>query len=220
MRFRSREHAARLLAERLSPDYKDKDPLVLGIPRGALPMAEIIADALGGELDVVLVHKLSHPDQPELAIGAIDESGNVYLAEWANQMAPEVLEVEKQRQLNVLRRRRAQYTPLRPPIDPRGRNVLVVDDGIATGSTMIAALRAVRARKPKKLVCAVAVASPEAARALSHEADELVCLLVPAEFFAVGQFFKDFAQVTDDHVVAILQRRQAPAAVTDRPREC
>jgi predicted phosphoribosyltransferase len=212
MRFRSREHAAHLLAAKLSADYKNKNPLVLGIPRGALPMAEIIADALGGELDVVLVHKLSHPAQPEFAIGAIDESGNTYLAEWASELDSEILEEEKQRQLAVLRHRRARYTPLRPPIDPRERIVLVVDDGIATGSTMIAALRAVRARKPKKLVCAVAVASPEAARALSREADEMVCLLVPAEFFAVGQFFKDFGQVTDDDVVAILQRSKAEAA--------
>jgi putative phosphoribosyl transferase len=212
MRFQSREHAAHLLAERLSADYKNKNPLVLGIPRGALPMAEIIADALGGELDVVLVHKLSHPEQPEFAIGAIDESGNTYLAEWATELGPELLDEEKQRQLAVLRQRRAQYTPLRPPIDPRGRIAIVVDDGIATGSTMIAALRAVRASKPMKLICAVAVSSQEAARAMSREADALICLATPAEFFAVGQFFEDFAQVTDEHVVVILRRHKRAAA--------
>jgi predicted phosphoribosyltransferase len=212
MRFRSREHAAQLLAERLSTDYKNKNPLVLGIPRGALPMAAVIADALGGELDVVLVHKLGHPEQPEFAIGAIDESGNTYLAEWASELEPETLAEEKQRQLAVLRRRRAQYTPLRPPIDPHGRIAIVVDDGIATGSTMIAALRAVRARKPKKLICAVAVSSQEAAHAMLREADALVCLTTPAEFFAVGQFFEDFAQVTDEDVVVILRRHKATAA--------
>ena len=213
MRFRSRQHAAQLLADRLSADYKNKNPLVLGIPRGALPMAEIIADALGGELDVVLVHKLGHPNQPEFAIGAIDESGSAFLAEWAAELEPECLEEEKQRQLAVLRRRRAQYTPLRPPIDPFGRIVIVVDDGIATGSTMIAALRAVCARKPKKLVCAVAVASPEAARAMSREADKIICLTVPADFFAVGEYFEDFAQVTDEEVGVILERHKAAAAV-------
>jgi predicted phosphoribosyltransferase len=197
----------------LSADYKNKNPLVLGIPRGALPMAEIIADALGGELDVVLVHKLGHPNQPEFAIGAIDESGSAFLAEWAAELEPECLEEEKQRQLAVLRRRRAQYTPLRPPIDPFGRIVIVVDDGIATGSTMIAALRAVRVRKPKKLVCAVAVASPEAARAMSRKADKIVCLTVPADFFAVGEYFEDFAQVTDEEVGVILERHKAAAAV-------
>ncbi len=212
MRFRSREHAAQILAERLSAAYKNKNPLILGIPRGALPMAEIIADALGGELDVVLVHKLSHPDQPEFAVGAIDESGRLYLADWATELTPQLLEDEKQRQLDVLRRRRNLYTPLRPPIDPLGRIAIVVDDGIATGSTMIAALRAVRTKGPKKLICAVAVASPQALHAMSREADAVVCLTAPAEFFAVGQFFDDFAQVTDEDVVDILQRHQTAAA--------
>ena len=212
MRFRSREHAAQILAERLSAAYKNKNPLILGIPRGALPMAEIIADALGGELDVVLVHKLSHPDQSEFAVGAIDESGRLYLADWATELTPQLLEDEKQRQLDVLRRRRNLYTPLRPPIDPLGRIAIVVDDGIATGSTMIAALRAVRTKRPKKLICAVAVASPQALHAMSREADAVVCLTAPAEFFAVGQFFDDFAQVTDEDVVDILQRHQTAAA--------
>lgn len=212
MRFRSREHAAQILAERLSAAYKNKNPLILGIPRGALPMAEIIADALGGELDVVLVHKLSHPDQPEFAVGAIDESGRLYLADWATELTPQLLEDEKQRQLDVLRRRRNLYTPLRPPTDPLGRIAIVVDDGIATGSTMIAALRAVRTKRPKKLICAVAVASPQALHAMSREADAVVCLTAPAEFFAVGQFFDDFAQVTDEDVVYILQRHQTAAA--------
>lgn len=212
MRFRSREHAAQILAERLSAAYKNKNPLILGIPRGALPMAEIIADALGGELDVVLVHKLSHPDQPEFAVGAIDESGRLYLADWATELTPQILEDEKQRQLDVLRRRRKLYTPLRPPIDPLGRIAIVVDDGIATGSTMIAALRAVRTKRPKKLICAVAVASPQALHAMSREADAVVCLTAPAEFFAVGQFFDDFAQLTDEDVVDILQRHQTAAA--------
>ena len=212
MRFRSREHAAQILAERLSAAYKNKNPLILGIPRGALPMAEIIADALGGELDVVLVHKLSHPDQPEFAVGAIDESGRLYLADWATELTPQLLEDEKQRQLDVLRGRRNLYTPLRPPIDPLGRIAIVVDDGIATGSTMIAALRAVRTKGPKKLICAVAVASPQALHAMSREADAVVCLTAPAEFFAVGQFFDDFAQLTDEDVVDILQRHQTAAA--------
>ena len=211
MRFRNREHAGQLLVEKLRKDYRSKDPLVLGIPRGALPMAEIIAEALAGELDVVLVHKLIHPDQPELAVGAVDESGNAYLADWATELDPATLEQEKRRQMAVLHRRREQYTPLRPPIDPHGRIVIVVDDGVATGSTMIAALRAVRARTPKKLVCAVGVASPHAARVIAQEADELVCLATPPEFFAVGQFFEEFAQVTDEDVVAILQRHKAAA---------
>ncbi len=117
MRFKDREHAAHLLVERLSAHYKDLNPLVLGVPRGAVPMAKIIAKALGGELDVVLVHKLEHPDQAELAIGAIDESGNAFLSDWASDVDPEYIEAEKQRQLSVLRERRAQYTPRREPVE-------------------------------------------------------------------------------------------------------
>ena len=209
MRFKNREHAADLLVERLRPQYKNKNPLVLGVPRGAMPMAKIIADALGGELDVVLVHKLSHPESPELAIGAIDESGRAFLSDWAADLDPEYLAAEKQRQLSVLRARRAAYTPLRAPIDPRGRIVIVVDDGIATGSTMTAALRAARAHGPKKLIGAVAVASREAARAMLRECDAMVCLNVPADFYAVGQFFDDFGQVTDEDVVEILRREKS-----------
>jgi len=211
MRFKDREHAAQLLVERLSAHYKDKNPLVLGVPRGAVPMAKIIADALGGELDVVLVHKLSHPEQPELAIGAIDENGNVFVSEWAGDLDPEYLEAEKRRQLALLRQRRERYTPSRAPIDPRGRMVIVVDDGIATGSTMTAALRAVRAMNPKKLIGAVAVASREAARAMLRECDAMACLNVPANFYAVGQFFDDFGQVTDEDVIEILKKPKVSA---------
>ena len=209
MRFKNREHAAHLLAERLSAFYKNKNPLVLGVPRGAVPMAKIIAEALGGELDVVLVHKLGHPDQPELAIGAIDESGNALVADWASEVDPQYIEAEKQRQLFVLRERRAKYTPGRAPVDPQGRIVIVVDDGIATGSTMTAALRAVRAKNPTKLVGAVAVASTQAARAMLHECDAMVCLNVPVDFFAVGQFFNDFHQVSDHDVIDALREREA-----------
>ena len=214
MRFRDREHAAKLLVERLRANYKNKNPLVLGIPRGAVPMAKIIAEGLGGELDVVLVHKLSHPDQPELAIGAIDEDGNAFVSEWAADLDPEFLEAEKRRQLEVLRQRREKYTPLRAPIDPRGRIVIVVDDGIATGSTMTAALRAVRAKKPNILVGAVAVASTEAARAMLGECDAMVCLSIPAHFYAVGQFFDEFGQVTDEEVIATLREAQGKAVAT------
>jgi putative phosphoribosyl transferase len=207
--FQNREEAARLLARRLGAYYRNKHPLVLGIPRGAVPMAKIIADALGGELDVVLVRKLGHPSQPELAIGAIDESGKVFYSDYAYEIDEGYLEAEKRRQLEIIRNRRAQYTPHRPPIDPKDRIVIVVDDGIATGSTMTVALRAVRARQPKKLVGAVAVASPQAARAMREEADALVCLKVPVEFYAVGQFFKHFEQVSDEDVIRILASQEA-----------
>jgi predicted phosphoribosyltransferase len=206
MRFKDRKHAGRLLVERLSGDYSDKQALILAVPRGAVPMAKVIADSLGGDLDVVLVHKLRHPEQPELAIGAVDENGNAFISDWAADLPPEYLEAEKQRQLAVLRQRRKSYTPWRAPLDPRGRVVIVVDDGIATGSTMTAALRAVRAVNPEKLIGAVAVASREAAGAMLHECDAMVCLSVPSHFYAVGQFFEDFGQVTDEDVIEILKQ--------------
>jgi len=210
--FEDREEAARLLAHRLRPYYRNKNPLVLGVPRGAVPMAKIIADALAGELDVVLVRKLGHPAQPELAIGAIDESGKVFFSDYAYEIDEGYLEAEKEQQLEIIRQRRALYTPHRPPIDPQGRIVIIVDDGLATGSTMTVALRAVRAGSPKKLVVAVAVASVQAARALRREADAMVCLNVPVEFFAVGQFFNDFPQVSDEEVIAILRQDETKAS--------
>ena len=214
MRFRDREHAAYLLAERLEPLYKNKHPLVLGLPRGAVPMAKIIADALGGDLDVVLVRKLSHPDQIELAIGAIAEGGDTVVSEWAVDVDPVYINAEKRRQLAILCDQRARYTPQRAPINPAARIAIVVDDGIATGATMLVALRVVRAKNPRKLVAAVAVASASAARAMAHECDDFVCLGIPAEFSAVGEFFDDFTEVSDEVVVGLLGASEAPFATT------
>ncbi|HET8562230.1 MAG TPA: phosphoribosyltransferase [Candidatus Binatia bacterium] len=216
MIFRNREHAAKLLAQKLAK-YIIQKPLVLGIPRGALPMAKVIADALDGELDVVLVHKLGAPGQPELAIGAVDEEGRVYLSdsvpEWG--ISSDYVDREKQEQLETLRRRRAQYTPFRSPINPSGRIVIVVDNGIATGATMIAALRSVREQSPAKLIAAVAVLPPSTLSRIRKYADEVVYLDAPEDFFAVGQFFEDFPQVTDDEVIAIL----GSVRVREEPKE-
>jgi predicted phosphoribosyltransferase len=208
MLFANRDEAARLLLKRLSPYCEKDNPLVLAIPRGAVPMGRIIADGLNGTLDVVLVRKLGHSEQPELAIGAIDEAGNTFFSAWAAEVSPSYIESEKQFQLAVLQKRRAQYTPMHDAVDPSGRLVIVVDDGIATGSTMIAALRSVRARQPRKLLAAVAVASLQARKLIEGECDDLVCLESPAEFSAVGQFFNDFSQVTDQQVMELLSARR------------
>ena len=207
MPFHDREEAAHLLAQRLA-GYRGQRPLVLGIPRGAVPMAKIIAEALEGELDVVLVHKLGAPGQPELAIGAVDEAGHLYLSDDARGLGITEAYVarEKAAQLETLRKRRTLYTPIRPPIDPAGRVVIVVDNGVATGASMLAALRAVRARQPEKLIAAAAVAPPATLKRMEAEADEVVCLEVPDVFYAVGQFFEDFSQVSDGEVVAILRQ--------------
>lgn len=215
MQFRNREHAAHLLAKKLL-EYRGKHPLVLAIPRGAVPMGKILAEALEGELDVVLVHKLGAPGRPELAIGAVDEFGQLYLADYVHELgvSEAYIAAEKAAQLEMLHKRRALYTPIRPPIDPAGRIVIVVDNGIATGASMIAALRAVRARHPTKLIAAAAVAPPDTIARIAAEADEVVCVEVPDFFYAVGQFFEDFSQVSDADVVAIL-RHSRPASAEE-----
>lgn len=203
--FRDRLDAADRLVEALG-QYRGQNPLVLAIPRGAVPMAKIIASELNGELDVVLVRKLRAPGNPEFAIGAIDETGWSYLADYAAHIggSPQYIEAEKAAQLAVMRERRISYTPIRTPQDPAGRIVIVVDDGLATGATMIAALHALRARNPRKLVCAVPVSSIEALEKVAAYADEVVCLDTPEQFYAVGQFYQSFPQVSDEEVIGLL----------------
>ena len=205
-RFDSRLDAGRQLARALAA-YRGRNPLVLAIPRGAVAMGAELADALQGELDVVLVRKLRAPGAPEFAVGSVDESGWTYVAEHAAEAGADAgyLAREKAAQLETLRRRRAQYTPARAPVDPRGRIAIVVDDGIATGSSMIAALHAVRAKHPARLVCAVPVAPPETLERIRPYADEVVCLEAPEDFQAVGQFYRDFQQVEDEEVVELLR---------------
>jgi predicted phosphoribosyltransferase len=210
MLFRDREEAGVRLAEKLA-GLRGRDPLILAVPRGAVVLGDVLARELDGDLDVVLVHKLGAPGEPELAIGAVDEEGRVFLDENAAALGvdEDYIRRESQAQLAMLRKRRSLYTPARPPLSPAGRLTVVVDDGVATGASMIVALGAVRRRRPERLVAATAVMPPPTLARIAEAADEVVCLELPPQFRAVGQFFADFTQVSDDEVIALLRASAA-----------
>ena len=200
--FKDRDQAAGQLVARLA-HLRGQRPLILAVPRGAVPMGVILATALEGDLDVILVRKLGAPGNPEYAIGAVDEAGHVYVnPDVAAYVDAQYLAEETARQQAVIRRRRAQYGAQQ--VNPAGRLVVVVDDGVATGATLIAALDALRARRPARLLVAVGVAPPDALSRLRAHADEVVCLLTPVDFSAVGQFYRDFGAVSDAEVTALL----------------
>lgn len=199
--------AAAGLAEALGP-YRGTRPLLLAIPRGAVPIALELARRLQGDLDLVLVRKLHAPGAPEFAIGAVDESGWVYLAPHSAAVrAPAgYVEEQKRQQMQELARRRELYTPGQAPLDAAGRVAIVVDDGLATGATMVAALHAVRQRRPQRLVCAVPVGSPESVKLVREHADEVVCLEAPRRFAAVSLFYESFPQLEDSEVIELLRQ--------------
>ncbi|MGZ3652333.1 MAG: phosphoribosyltransferase [Bdellovibrionota bacterium] len=207
--FQDREQAARLLSARLKK-YKGRNPLVLGIPRGAMPMAEIIAADLDGELGAVLVHKIPAPENEEFAIGSIGLSGKIHrnldLSEYG--ISEEYLQAAAQEQLTKLKARQQKFHLKEPQC--QGRVAIVVDDGIATGATAISAIREVRALKPKTLVLAAGVVARETAERIRPMVDDFVVLNEPELFWAVGNFFTDFAEVTDDMVEKILKRNRMP----------
>ena len=208
MPFHDRAEAGRRLAKALK-HYEGSDAVVLALPRGGAPVAVVVATALHAPLDLVLVRKIGVPFQPELAMGAIADAGKTIIVRNEDVIGiTGVSEAEfnlvRDRELREIERRRGLYLGGRERPEVSGRVAIVVDDGIATGATTRAALRAVRARGPKKLVLAVPVAPTETLDAMRGEADEIVCLEAYEAFGAIGYFYADFRQVSDEEVINIL----------------
>jgi len=207
--FHDRIHAGRLLADRLSRYAKDLDLLVCALPRGGVLVGYSVAEALNAPLDVVIVRKLGVPGENEVAMGAIATGGVCVLSQELIQglgIPSRAVEAVIAREQRELARRETLYRGAAPPPQIRGRTVILVDDGIATGATMRAAAAVIKQQQPKQLVIAVPVAPPSSCVELEAQADEIVCVAQPESFFAIGQFYEDFHQVTDEEVRDLLQR--------------
>ena len=216
MRFRNRVEAGRRLAAALA-GYKRENPLILALPRGGVPVAAEVATQFDAPMDIILVRKIGAPMQPELALGAVVDGGepivvrNPYVIE-STATSEEEFRQLCQAEIAEIERRRARFLGKRAPLDPQGRVVIVVDDGIATGATMRAALQATRARRPRKLVLAVPVAPSDTLESLRGEVDEVVCLTNLGPIRAIGYYYDDFRQLTDADVIDVLSRFFAPPA--------
>ena len=208
--FKDRRDAGRQLAARLLR-YKDTDPIVLALPRGGVPVGFEIAIALAVPLDVLIVRKLGAPGEPELGIGAVADGPHPQYVLNENvvreiNVSEEYVKREMEAQLQEIRRRQRAYRGGRSPARITDRTAIVVDDGIATGGSIRVALRSARLQSPKRLVLAAPVAPPETLATLAAEADDIVCLSQPPAFSAVGEFYLDFRQTTDEEVSELLER--------------
>lgn len=211
MRFRDRQEAGQLLAQALTFVKGEKDVIVLGIPRGGVVVAAEVAWAIGAPLDVYITRKIGAPCNPELAIGAIASSGDVVLDKalmTSLGVSPEYVQDETERQRREIERRLRKYRGNRPAQKLEGKTILLVDDGIATGATTLAAIRALKKQKPAELILAVPVGPPDTVARLREEVDKLVCLDTPHLFWAVGAFYVVFDQTSDEEVVRLLEGRQ------------
>jgi predicted phosphoribosyltransferase len=220
--FRDRRDAGRVLAAQLQ-HYRDRDDvIVLALPRGGVPVAFEVAVALGAPLDVFLVRKLGVPGREELAMGAIASSGVLVLNDdvvRGLRIRPEEIRQVADMEVRELSRRERLYRDNRPPPDVAGKTVILVDDGLATGSSMRAAVQALRKLQPARTAIAVPAASSSTCRDLAAEVDEVVCAATPSPFYAVGQSYRDFSQITDDEVVELLHKAWSsrPASDSDKP---
>jgi len=212
--FEDRADAGRKLAAALL-HLKTETPIVLALPRGGVPVAFEVAAALAAPLDVVLVRKIGAPRQKELGLGAVVDGSHPHIVlnedvVRAVQPGDDYIRQESAREMVEIERRRKLYRPNRPPLDARGRTVIVVDDGIATGGTMKAVLKALRDLQPKKLVLAVPVAPPDSLAEIAPFADDVVVLATPEPFYAVGAYYRDFTQTSDQEVIDLLARANRP----------
>jgi putative phosphoribosyl transferase len=207
--FPNRAEAGRLLAEKLDKYAGRDDVLVLGLPRGGVPVAYEVAQRLGAPLDVFIVRKLGVPGFEELALGAIASGGIRVLNDDVVRALPnanELIESVTAKEMEELERREQRYRDGRPAPEPRGRIVILVDDGLATGATMRAAVAALRQRGAAKIVVAVPVGAADTCREFEAEVDEMVCVIASEWFQAVGQYYEDFSQITDEEVRELLTR--------------
>lgn len=216
--FRDREDAARQLAARLR-GREFRDPLVLAIPRGGVVTGAALAHELGAELDVVLARKLRAPYDPELALGAIGEDGEEYLADFAHGLAgvdKRYLDDERTCQIAEIERRKQRFRAVHPAAEIAGRSVIVTDDGIATGATMIAALHVIRAKQPHELIVAVPVAPPDTLATLAPLCDHIECVIAPVWMGGISGFYADFDQVEEEEALRLLRDYRRPGqAVPD-----
>jgi predicted phosphoribosyltransferase len=206
--FVDRSEAGKKLAKELL-EYKDKDSVVLAIPRGGVVVADKVAQELDCPLDLIIPRKIGAPGNPELAIGAVAGLNRVIINENIKRslgVSEEYLKAEIERQLNEIERRRKMYLGEKPPLSLKDRVVILVDDGLATGYTAMAAISAIREEKPREIILAVPVAPRDTCELLSDKVDKLICLSTPEFFYAVGQFYVDFSQTTDDEVIEILSK--------------
>src|SRR6056297_1927399 len=217
--FADRKEAGRELGEELTRRLEADSPLVLGLARGGVPVAAEVAREIGGELDVLVVRKVGVPGQPELAAGAIASGGIRVLSDRVMGMTgldENDLQPVVEREQAELERREKAYRGDRPPLDVNGRTVVLADDGMATGSTMLAAVRAVRKLGAERIIVAVPTASGEAAADMEQEADEVVCLDTPSPYMAVGYWYSDFGQTSDEEVRELLHETTTASTRTDR----
>lgn len=218
--FKDRKEAGQLLADEIAR-HDLPDPVVLGLPRGGVPVAAEVATRLKAPLDIILVRKIGAPMQRELAVGAVVDGGNPEIVRnesliYQLGLSDEEFQSEVQRQLEVIEERRARWLGARERVPVKGKTAIVIDDGIATGATIRASVRALRRQEPKGVVIATPVAPPDTVEELQREADKVICLETPEPFGAIGYFYQDFSQVSDDEVSDILATMSAQGSTASR----